>query len=282
MLGAAHSGEADLSSIDLPGGARIWYQCQGGGAPLLHIHGSAFGHRNFEKLTPLAAQYAQVIDFDLPGYGESRSDPMPVGMPAMAELIFEFVQTLGLSRINVHGTSFGAMLGLTLAARHPEMVNRLVLSCFLARYDLAARLMRATWKRAARDSGMRAVADLTSVAGFARGFYQRAEAEEQLESMREAFARTTPEAFIASTEMIEQADLGAVAATVAAPTLLLGGEEDNTTPIHPAPGGVGFSTIRHLLSHCELEILPDCGHYLVLEQPAVAAALIERFLAADA
>jgi len=61
------------------------------------------------------------------------------------------------------------MLGLTLAARHPEMVNRLVLSCFLARYDLAARLMRATWKRAARDSGMRAVADLTSVAGFARG-----------------------------------------------------------------------------------------------------------------
>ncbi len=271
-----------MSSIDLPDGARIWYQCQGSGAPLLHIHGSAFGHRNFEKLTPLVAQYAQVIDFDLPGYGESRSATQADGIPAMAEMIFEFIRTLGLSKINVHGTSFGAMLAVTLAVRHPELIDRLVLSCFLARQDLAARMMRATWKRAARDSGMRAVADLTSVAGFARSFYERADAEEQLQAVREAFAQTTPEVFISSTEALEQADLGPVFASVTSPTLLLGGEEDTMTPIHPAPSGVGFSIIRDLLPHCQLEILPDCGHYLIMEQPAAAAALIEQFLSASA
>jgi len=271
-----------LSSIDLPDGAHIWYQCQGTGAPLLHIHGSAFGHRNFERLTPLVSQYAQVIDFDLPGYGESRSESPPAGIPALAELIFEFIRTLGLSKINVHGTSFGAMLALTLAARHPELIDRLVLSCFLARQDLAGRMMRATWKRAARDSGMRAVADLTSVAGFARGFYERADAGEQLQAVREACAHTTPEAFISSTEAVEQADLGPLFAGVTAPTLLLGGEDDQMTPIHPAASGVGFSIIRNLLPNCQLEILPDCGHFLVLEQAAVAAALIEQFLSASA
>ena len=271
-----------MSSIDLPDGAHIWYQCQGSGAPLLHIHGSAFGHRNFEQLTPLVAQYAQVIDFDLPGYGESRSANPPAGIPAMAELIFEFIQALGLSKINVHGTSFGAMLAVTLAARYPGLIDRLVLSCFLARQDLAARMMRATWKRAARDSGMRAVADLTSVAGFARGFYERADAAEQLQAVREAFAQTSPEAFICSTEAVEQADLGHVFSSVVSPTLLLGGEEDTMTPIHPAPSGVGFSILRDLLPHCQLEILPDCGHYLVLEQPAAAAALIEQFLSSSA
>ncbi len=271
-----------MSSIDLADGARIWYRCQGSGAPLLHIHGSAFGHRNFEKLTPLVAQYAQVIDFDLPGYGESRSASVAAGIPAMAELIFEFTRSLGLSKLNVHGTSFGAVLALTLAARHPELVDRLVLSCFLARHDLAARMMRATWKCAARDSGMRAVADLMSVAGFARDFYERADAQEQLQAVREAFSQTAPEAFVANTEAIEQTDMGDVCASVTSPTLLLGGEEDHVTPIHPAPSGIGFSVIRDLLPHCQLEILPDCGHYLVLEQPDAAAALIEQFLAASA
>jgi len=68
---------------------------------------------------------------------------------------------------------------------------------------------------------------------------------------------------------------------VAAPTLLLGGEEDNTTPIHPAPGGVGFSTIRQLLSHCELRSA-GLRTLLVLEQPAVAAALIRTIPRRDA
>jgi len=127
---------------------------------------------------------------------------------------------------------------------------------------------------------MRAVADLMSVAGFARGFYERADAEEQLQAVREAFAHTTADAFICSTEAIEQTDLAPVTASVTAPTLLLGGEEDIMTPVHPAPSGVGFSIIRDLLPHCQLEILPDCGHFLVLEQPAVAAALIGQFLCA--
>jgi len=199
-------------------------------------------------------------------------------MPGLADLVFEFIQALGLSRVDIHGTSFGAMIGLTLAARHPEVVHRLVLSCFLARYDAAARMMRSTWKRTARDSGMQAVADLTSVAGFARSFYDRPEAEAQLASMREAFSRTTADAFIAGTETIERTDLTPLLSDVKAPTLLLAGAEDNMTPFTLAPSGVGMSRIKDLLPDCELSVLPECGHYLVIEQPAVAVKLIGEFL----
>jgi len=267
-----------VSTVQLPSGATIWYRRRGRGVPLLHIHGSAFGHRNFEKLTPIMAEHAEVIDFDLPGFGDSRSEALPPGMPAIAELIHEFVTSLGLSRISVHGTSFGAMLAVNLAAQHPEIIDKLVLSCFLARYDLAARLMRATWKRAARDSGMTAVADLTSVAGFGRGFYDRPDAAEQLAEMRIAFSKTRIEAFISGTETIEKTDLSPLLNSISAPTLLLAGLEDNMTPFNPAPSGVGFSTIQDRLPNCELKVLPDCGHYLVLEQPARAAALIAEFL----
>ena len=267
-----------MSTVKLPGGETIWYRKQGTGPPLLHIHGSAFGHRNFEKLTPHMCGEFEVIDFDLPGYGESVGSPRLGGMDGLAEQVYEFICETDYDRLHVHGTSFGAMIALTLAARHPDVIDRLVLSCFLARYDLAARMMRQTWKRAARDSGMEAVADLTSVAGFARSFYERPEADAQLQSMREAFSHTSPDAFIAGTEIVEKTDLSPFVESVKAPTFLLAGDEDNMTPFEPAESGVGMTQMRDQLPQCETAILDQCGHYLVIEQPEEAALLIAIFI----
>jgi 3-oxoadipate enol-lactonase len=263
--------------VDLPTGEAIWYKTTGTGPRLLQIHGSAFGHRNFEKMTPLMAEHFEVIDFDLPGYGESRGLPQS-SMEGIADQVFHFLQAAGLGQVHVHGTSFGAMIGLTLAARHPEVIDKLVLSCFLARYDQAAREMRATWKRAARDSGMEAVADLTSVAGFARGFYDRPNAQDQLAAMRVAFSKNTPDAFIAGTETIERTDLSAYAPKVSLPTLLLAGQEDNMTPFKPSDSGVGFFQIKDLMPDAELVVVPECGHYLVIEQPERATEAIIAFI----
>ena len=267
-----------MPTVTVPGGATLWYRTTGSGAPLLHIHGSAFGHRNFEKLTPHMAAHFEVIDFDLPGYGESHGGQAPRDMADIAEQVWLLIRALGHDKVHIHGTSFGAMIALSLAAAHPEVVDKLVLSCFLARYDNAARMMRGTWKRCARDSGMQAVADLTSVAGFARGFYDRPEAQAQLAAMREAFSHTTPEAFITGTETIERTDLSPLAPRVSQPTLLLAGAEDNMTPFKPSDSGVGFAQIQTLMPDNRLVVLPECGHYLVIEQPALACAEIVQFI----
>jgi len=269
-----------MTTLSLPGGETIWYRRAGSGASVLHIHGSAFGHRNFERLTPFVADDFEVIDFDLPGYGKSSGAPREGGLEGVADQVYEFIAALGLAPVHVHGTSFGAMVALILAAKYPKSVDHLVLSCFLARYDGAARMMRATWRRAARDSGMAAVADLTAVAGFGRAFYEREEAEAQLASMREAFSLTDVDAFVRGTKILEQVDLSPWARRIKAPSLLIAGKEDNMTPFSPAGSGVGFSKIRHMIPGCELVVLPDCGHYLVLEQPEAAAALVRKFLRA--
>ena len=267
-----------MATVTLSKGATVWFRKRGRGEPLLHIHGSAFGYRNFERLTPVMVRHFEVIDFDLPGYGQSQGGPIDQGMDALADDVAELIGRLGYERVHLHGTSFGAMIGLTVAANHHEVVDRLVLSCFLARYDRAARIMRSTWKRAARDSGMEAVADLTSVAGFARSFHERDWAEEQLASMREAFSHTRPEAFIASTETIERTDLSPLVGKVKAPTLLIAGDEDDMTPFRPATSGVGMEVISRQLPNCETEVLPECGHYLVIEQPEAAGSRIIEFL----
>ena len=229
-----------MSVAELADGSRLWYRRSGQGPLLLQIHGSAFGHRNFEKMTPLAVRDFEVIELDLPGYGESRCERVLDGMPALAGLVRDFLVRLGVGPVHVHGTSFGAMIALALAALHPEAVERLVLSCFLARYDAAG----------------------------------------QLAAMRAAFARTLPAAFVAGTELIERTDLSPLVDRVRAPTLLLAGREDHMTPFDPAPSGVGFRQIAARRPDFQLRVLEGCGHYLVIEQPEQAAALQRDFLLA--
>jgi pimeloyl-ACP methyl ester carboxylesterase len=267
-----------VSTVTIETGTEIWYEVSGAGPPLLHIHGSAFGHRNFERLTPIAARDFTVIDFDLPGFGLSGPSRRQGGIHGAADDVADLIRALGYDRIDVHGTSYGGLVGLSLAARHPDVVDHVVLSCFLARYDTAARVMRATWKRAALESGLDAVADLTAVAGFSRSYYERTEAEAQLASMREAFSKNRPDAFVAATEAVEAIDLTPYASQVGAPTLLVAGAEDNMTPFEPAPSGVGFSTLQTLIPTCQVVVIEQCGHYLVIEQPEETARHVKRFL----
>jgi 3-oxoadipate enol-lactonase len=256
----------------------IWYETQGSGQTLLHIHGSAFGHKNFERLTPVMTSSFQVIDFDLPGFGNSGPSGRGPGIDAIADDVADLILALDYDRVHVHGTSFGGIVGLTLAARHPQVIDRLVLSCFLTKYDLAARVMRATWKRAALDSGMDAVADLTAVAGFSRSFFEQPDANEQLESMRKAFLQSDPHTFVTATESIEAADLSPLAERISAPTLPIVGDEDNMTPLECAPNGSGFQQLKTAIPGAELMVLANCGHYLVLEQPDEVGLHVTRFL----
>ena len=256
----------------------FWYKISGKGEPLVHIHGSAFGHRNFEKMTPYMMDDFQVIDFDLIGYGDSKGKTRQGGLEGIADQVSDFINALNFPKVHVHGTSFGAMIGIIIAYKYPDLIDKLILSCFLTKYDNAAQMMRNTWKRAALESGMDAVADLTSVGGFARSFYDRNEADHQLESMREAFQKTTPDAFINGTKMIEKSDLSYMANKIKLPILVLSGDEDNMTPFKPSNSGSGMLEFSESASNCKVKVIEKCGHYLVIEQPETASNLIREFL----
>lgn len=267
-----------MAKVRLPNGAEVWYERLGSGPTLFQIHGSAFGHRNFERLTPHLVGRLEVVDFDLPGFGASSAAPHGGGIHNWADDVAAVIRLLGGGRAHVHGTSLGGLIGLSLAARHPDVVDRVALSCFLPRYDEAARTMRRTWIAAARGIGMAAVADLTAVAGFSRAFFERPEAAGELERMREAFAHTDPEAFARATEGILTLDLAPLAGDVRAPLLLIGGDEDNMTPVDPAGDGFGLRQLAARVPGARLVVIPQCGHYMVIEQPEATAEAIVEFV----
>lgn len=265
----------------LSSGGRIAYRAEGDGPLLVQVHGIGTGHRNFDLLTPRLAPSFRVVDLDLPGYG--TSDPLPGerSIGALAETVAGFLEAVAGGPTHLHGTSFGGLVAMTVAATRPELVDRLVVTCSFARLDNAMAAMQRSWASAAA-AGPELLAEVTSVQGFSRAFWDRDDARAVQDAFVAAMASTSPEDFVRDLPLMANADLSDLVRSIAAPTLLLGADEDQMTPLRTAPSGVGMTDLADLIPNATLEILTGCGHFISIERAAETADAIRRFLSAAA
>jgi proline iminopeptidase len=88
-----------------------------------------------DHLGPALAAVAQVVYLDLRGAGRSDwSEPEHWTLDTWVDDVAAFCEALELRRPAVLGTGIGGVVGLLLAARHQELVERLVLVSAVARY----------------------------------------------------------------------------------------------------------------------------------------------------
>jgi pimeloyl-ACP methyl ester carboxylesterase len=99
----------------------------GSGDPLVSLH-PAGGPRLSIPLEGLAKQH-QVLAPICPGWESTILVPEIRSIPALAELLAEFIEETSDDRVDLMGMSLGGWVGAWLAILHPELVGRLVLLC---------------------------------------------------------------------------------------------------------------------------------------------------------
>ncbi len=112
-------------------GVRLHYLDEGGGPPLVLLHGLGSMVEDFvlSGLVREASKRYRVIAFDRPGYGHSeRPRRMRYGAAAQAELVRKALQRLKVHRPIVLGHSWGTLVAVALALEHPEVPRSLVLA----------------------------------------------------------------------------------------------------------------------------------------------------------
>jgi len=89
----------------------------GYGEPLLLLHGIGTTRADFTALRPALDGQYEVLAPDLPGHGESAPLASRPSIAAVVDALEADLDTLGLGRVHVLGSSLGARLALELAVR---------------------------------------------------------------------------------------------------------------------------------------------------------------------
>lgn len=108
----------------------ICFDRAGAGPPLLAISGSRGDLRRKPNLleSPLAKAF-DVLAYDQRGLGRTSKPNKPYSMADYADDAAALLDAVGWDCVPVVGLSFGGMVALELALRHPDRVSKLALCC---------------------------------------------------------------------------------------------------------------------------------------------------------
>jgi pimeloyl-ACP methyl ester carboxylesterase len=112
--------------LKLSSGFTLRYVSDGDGPPLVLLHTIRTQLDYFEKIVPALSAHYRVYAIDLPGHGQSSIIDAEYGEPLYRQAVTELVEKLDLRDVTVVGESIGAVLALTVAAKLPDRVARVV------------------------------------------------------------------------------------------------------------------------------------------------------------
>jgi len=111
----------------------IYYEVFGEGEPLLMIHGNTASSKMLKEEAIYYSNYYKIILVDMIGHGKSKKiDVFPKDYwIANTKVLSKLCNKLKLNKINILGTSGGAILALNFAINRPEIVNKVIADSFI-------------------------------------------------------------------------------------------------------------------------------------------------------
>jgi pimeloyl-ACP methyl ester carboxylesterase len=241
------------------------------------LHGFGASLETWGPWTKALSPHYRVVSLDLPGFGLTGPDPENDYSDARAlRILAGLMDRLGIARASIIGNSLGGRIAWNFAVFYPARVEKLVLISpdgfaspgfsnydtkpsvprilTLMRYILPKFVLRSSLKAAYADPKRLDDATLTRYWDFMRGPGDRAA---MIARMRQTIL-PQPEPLLRR---------------IAAPTLLLWGEQDGMIP---------FSNAQDYLKdipNVQLVALPKLGHVPFEEAPAESLLPVAAFLA---
>jgi haloacetate dehalogenase len=278
-----------MSEVAVIGGLRMHYQLAGAGPPLMLLHGWPQTCHCWRHLVPRLARSYTVIAPDLRGYGLTDKPPGGYDKRTMAEDVRGLAAHLGFDSLAVVGHDRGARVAHRWALDHPADIERLALLDIVPTRETVRRadisVARGYWHwlfHQQPDLPELLVGD--RIESYLRWFFERwavnrPAVEEAVEEYVRAFSR--PGALRAGFDDYRATfpdDLDADEVDAAAgrrlgmPLLVLWGESG-------LPAALPVLQIwRDYAEDVRGEAIPDCGHFLPEEQPALVAERLLSFI----
>jgi pimeloyl-ACP methyl ester carboxylesterase len=236
---------------------KIYYEVYGDGRPLVLLHGGLFGDiSEYEKLIPKLSKHFQVIAIETRGHGKSEIGNRPFTYSLMADDAFTIIKYMTKEPSIVIGFSDGAIVGITLAVTHPELVKKLVF---------------AGGNLFSKGNSQEDIKEVKQITGTS------------IEKQYPDFVRERkklmpqPQRWNDFVEMLKNAWLTEIKITsqqlkkVKCPVFVIGGDRDQYTSAEDCVASY------RMLTNARLAIIPRSGHVVFETRPDLLEALVLSF-----
>jgi 3-oxoadipate enol-lactonase/4-carboxymuconolactone decarboxylase len=244
-----------------------------GDEPLILLHSHGVDADIWRPLIRALPEDVPVLALDLRGQGRSTSERRPFTLEMLADDVIAVLGREGVRAGTVVGLALGGTVAQLVATRAPHLTARLVLIDTAASRTPGSR--QSLLDRA--DQAERDGLDELIRGAVPRWFPPSVRSPEPqvLDGLRAMMAAVDPGHYAAMGRAFADLDLGANAAAIACPTLILVGAEDAAMPPERS------AELHALIPQSELIVLPGVGHCPPLQEPALIARLVADFARRD-
>ena len=257
-------------------GAGLHYEERGAGPEtIVFAHGLLWSGRLFDRQVEALAPGYRCVTFDFRGHGRSEVTADGYDMDSLAADAAGLIEALGCAPCHFVGLSMGGFVGMRLAIRQPRLLRSLILIETSA--DPEPEASRRKYHRmnfAARWIGLGPLVKPVMRIIFGRKFLGDPARAALREQCRRQLAGGNRMGIIRAVNgVIDRQGIYEQLERIAAPTLILVGDQDLATPL------ASSERIHARIAGSRLRVLPGAGHTSTIEEPAAVNAAIADFLA---
>ena len=255
-------------------GARIHWDEEGRGAPLLLIMGLGWPSQAWYRSRPMLSENYRTIALDNRGVGRSEAPPGPYSIAQMAADAAAVLNAARVNTAHIFGVSMGGMIAQEFALQYPNKVRSLILGCTAAGGPQAVRA-----EQEVLQVLMTRGQDPDQFAKAIRPFiYDQGTSPERIEEDTAVRRKWYPsaDAYFAQLQAIMAWEAYSRIGQISAPTLVVHGENDRLIPPENA------RQISARIPGAKLAMLAKASHIFATDQPHAAHAAVLEFLDSQA
>ena len=231
-------------------GARIHYVDVGAGPTVILLHGLADDVGVWGSVMPALAAKHRVIALDQVGFGRSDKPLLNYRVSTFVDFLDGFLNELKIKRASLVGNSLGGWVAADFALKHPDRIERLVLSD-AAGYAALAKTMDPRALNALRLASREDIRYLGPLTFRDKRFYEDVDlAFKQRVTAGDSYTVSQLLDSMIRGEDVLDGRLGAIEK----PTLILWGRDDKLIPVNFA------ARFNKEINASQLRIIDGCGH----------------------
>jgi len=258
---------------------KVWILEEGGGDPLLYLHGFADVHSVKENWLPFHEQLAKRTRVIAPAHPGCAQSDENKDIDTIEDVVFHYLEVLDalkLTEFDLVGSCVGGWVAAEIAVRHPEKIRRLVLigatGLFVEGALIGDIFMMAQPERGSSYAGLREMLFASENEPIALKLFPDGMGELEEELRRYQMLRFGSRIGFKPPYFYNQT-LRNRLHRIASPTLVIWGEKD-----HMVPRAHGETYARLIPNAEPLKVVEQAGHSVVVEKPEPTAQMVLDFL----